>query len=142
METAGSRVFTPEPDGVVASLWPNRRSVFVLETDHPRGPVGRLHPAGFGPRPMCVERFAPLQRPELFERHLSDGPVGEEDELGPAVSVDAEPLHFVSVVFNADEIPGKISRTIRVLTDLGGGTQSEITTSVTIAFPLTGIAGP
>jgi hypothetical protein len=52
---------------------------------------------------------------------------------------EAKTLHFVPVVFNADDFPGEVSQTIRVHTDLAGGKQAEAKASATIVFPVTGI---
>ncbi len=52
---------------------------------------------------------------------------------------EAKTLHFVPVVFNADEIPGEISQTIHVHTDLAGGKHAEADASATVVFPVTGI---
>jgi len=52
---------------------------------------------------------------------------------------EAKTLHFVPVLFNADDIPGEVSQTIHVHTDLAGGKQAETNASATVVFPITGI---
>lgn len=51
----------------------------------------------------------------------------------------AKTLHFVPVVFNADDIPGEVSQTIHVHTDLAGGKRAETNASAKIVFPISGI---
>lgn len=46
-------------------------------------------------------------------------------------------LHFVSVHFRADDIPGEISQTIHVHTDLDGGKLAKVDATATVLFPIT-----
>ena len=68
----------------------------ILKASHPFGPVARLHAASFGPGAANIEVAMPVERPQLFEPDLPDGPIQEGAVDRSAVPVQTNPPHFVA----------------------------------------------
>ena len=93
--------------------------------------LGNVPPGG------CCEKRLVVRGPESFRITKIEC----DDERFQFKTTDqAKKLHFVPVVFTADDIPGDVSLTIHVHTDLDGGKLATVDANATVLFPVTGIS--